>query len=365
VYRGPGTDADPRQSTYNPEIHDRLPYALVPAGGCHLRAVGSRTVRRERGAVNQPLRVGVVGVGYLGRIHARIYAAMPDVDLVGVVDIDEASARHVASECRCDPFTDPEALIDRVDAVSIVVPTSVHLPVAMPYLKAGVHMLLEKPVAPTVAEAERIVAAADAAGVILQVGHLERFNAGIMTLAERVSAPRFIEVHRLRTFVERATDVDVVTDLMIHDIDIVLSLVHSPLRYVSAVGSAVVTEHVDIANARLEFENGAVANVTASRVSNKKFRRIRVFGTDAYLALNYIDQQIEIVRAQRRGGESRFPDIRTEQIVVEPKPPLDAELMHFVQAVRNRAAPLVNGHDGLEALKVAIQVKDRIDSCLT
>ncbi len=310
-------------------------------------------------------RIGVIGVGYLGRIHAKIYAGMPDVELVGVADIDADTVGEISGQYQCAGHTDPYALIDQVDAVSIAVPTSVHKEVALPYIDAGKQVLLEKPIAPTVTEAKVIVDRADRAGVALLIGHLERFNAGIMALADRVSEPRFIEVHRLGTFVERATDVDVVTDLMIHDIDIVLFLMNAELTYVSAVGSPVLTDHIDIANARLEFDNNAVANVTASRVSSRKFRRIRVFGADSYQALNYIDQQIEVVRKTAPRPGQKFPGLETETIQVAPRPPLDAELEHFVRVIRNNTAPLVNGHDGLKALRVAEQVKAKIDACLT
>lgn len=311
-----------------------------------------------------PVRVGVVGVGYLGSIHARIYAAMPGVELVGVADIIKDTADRVAGDHGCQSYTDPYSLIGKVDAVSVVVPTTVHKQVALPYLDAGVHMLLEKPIAPSVDEAEQIVSAAEQAGVVLLIGHLERFNAGIMALADRVKDPRFIEVHRLGTFVERATDVDVVTDLMIHDIDIVLSLVDSELTYISAVGSPVITNHVDIANARLEFANGAVANVTASRVSSKKFRRIRVFASDSYQALNFIDQQIEVVRRTDPKPGQVYPGLASEQLNITPRQPLDSELEHFVQIVNRGGKPLVSGRDGLRALRVAEQVQQKIHSCL-
>ncbi|MDH3466908.1 MAG: Gfo/Idh/MocA family oxidoreductase [Gammaproteobacteria bacterium] len=310
------------------------------------------------------LRVGVVGVGYLGRLHAKIYASIPDVELIGVADINADTAAEIAAAYQCTAYVDCRELLPRVDAVSIVVPTSVHRQVAEPFLQNGVHMLLEKPVASTVADAQAIVELAERTDTILQIGHLERFNAGVMALAERVGVPRFIEVHRLGTFVERASDVDVVTDLMIHDIDIVLSLVKSPLRYISAVGSSVVTTHIDIANARLEFTNGTVANVTASRVSNKRFRRIRVFSENQYQALNFADQQIDIVRPASPPSDGGFPEIISERVQVEPRPPLDAELEHFSATVRNGAQPLVNGRDGLAALEVAAQVRDKIQSCL-
>lgn len=310
--------------------------------------------------MNMPLKVGVIGVGYLGRIHAKIYNKLPDVELVGVADTDPAVAKEIAARNDCEAFTDPEALLGRVDAVSIVVPTSFHLPVARPYLDAGVHMLLEKPVAPTVEEGAAIVELAEKKGVVLQIGHLERFNAGVMKLAERVADPRFIEVHRLGKFTERATDVDVVTDLMIHDIDIVLSLVKSELKSISASGSPVISDHVDIANARLEFANGAVANVTASRVSRRPFRRIRVFGNAYYLGLDFSEQKLEEVRAGDLQPGERFPPLEERLVEVEPCLPLDAELAHFVECVRTGAAPLVTGEDGLRALEVAGRVQAKI-----
>ena len=314
-------------------------------------------------ATDGKLRVGVAGVGYLGRFHARIYASMPDVELVGVADVNEKTAKEIAELHGCRAYTDARDLLGNVDAVSIVVPTVYHSQVAKPFLEHGVHMLMEKPIAPTYEESSELVKLAERAGVIFQVGHLERFNAGIMALADRVLNPRFIEVHRLGPFVERATDVDVVTDLMIHDIDIVLSLVKSNIRSIAATGIPVLTEHVDIANARIEFENGAVANVTASRVSNKKLRRIRVFGKEHYYGLDYIDQRLEMVCAEPDPDSGKWPRITTERLDIQPRPPLDTELEFFVRSVRTGTPPLVNGRVGLEALRVALLVKEKIASC--
>ncbi|MFQ5754700.1 MAG: Gfo/Idh/MocA family oxidoreductase [Acidiferrobacterales bacterium] len=312
----------------------------------------------------QKLRLGVVGVGYLGRFHARIYKDMPDVELVGVVDIDRSTVQSVAGQLGCAAYTDHADLLDKVEAVSIVVPTALHLQVARPFLERGIHMLMEKPIAPSYEESLELVKLAEHDGVILQVGHLERFNAGVMALGERVRNPRFIEVHRLGIFVDRATDVDVVTDLMIHDIDIALSLVKANIKEIAAVGIPVLTNHVDIANARLEFENGAVANVTASRVSNKKLRRIRVFGQNNYYGLNYIDQQLEIVRAKPATTDDQRPEIVAEQLDIESRPPLDAELEDFVRSVREGRPPLVDGRVGLEAVRVAELVKESIAASL-
>lgn len=314
-------------------------------------------------SANNRLRVGVLGVGYLGRFHARIYAGMPEVELVGVADVDAGAARAVASQYGCQAYNHPRDLLGQVDAVSVVVPTVYHAEVARPFLERKVHMLMEKPIAPTYEESLALVELAEAAGVIFQVGHLERFNAGVMALAAHCVNPRFIEVHRLGPFVDRATDVDVVTDLMIHDIDIVMSLVKSPIRNIAAGGIPVITDQVDIANARIEFENGAVANVTASRVSNKKFRRIRVFGDRHYYGLNYMNQKLEVTRAVPDGDGGKWPKIATETLDVTPRPPLDTELEYFVESVRTGTPPLVNGRVGLEALRVALLVKEKIAQC--
>lgn len=305
------------------------------------------------------LRVAVVGVGYLGRFHALIYSRMPDVELVAVVDPDAGRAHAVAAEAGCTALTDAHRLLEQVDAVSIVAPTVVHLEVAAPFLRRGVHMLLEKPIAATREEGEAIVSLAERSGATLQIGHLERFNAGVMALAERISAPRYVEAQRMGGFTERATDVDVVSDLMIHDIDIVLSLMGSPIRQIAAVGTPVLTEHIDIASARLELANGAVANVVASRVSDKQTRRIRVFQPSGYLSLDFVAQTLDIAYPRAVPGAQR-PEIVRERIQVEPVKPLDRELEAFVECVRTSQPPLVDGRVGLEALKVALEVQSSI-----
>ena len=303
------------------------------------------------------LRFAVIGVGYLGRFHALIYSRLPDVELVGVVDTDPERARAVAEEAGCAVFDSLEVIADQADAVSVVVPTTAHLAVAEPLLRRGIHMLLEKPIAATREEGKRIVDLADQGGAILQIGHLERFNAGVMALAEHIDHPRFVEIQRMGEFVERATDVDVVSDLMIHDIDIILSLMGSELQSVSAVGTPVLTNRVDIANARLEFANGAVANVVASRVSDRKTRRIRVFQERKYLSLDFIEQTIDIAYPHLAKGATR-PEIVRERIQVVPVKPLDREIEAFVACVREHRRPLVDGRVGLEALDVALKVRD-------
>lgn len=309
--------------------------------------------------MTEKIRIGVAGVGYLGRFHALIYSRMPDVELVAVADTDLETAKKVAAECGCEAAANSHDLLGRVDAVSIVVPTTAHLAVARPFLEQGVHMLLEKPIAATKEEGREIVRLADEAGVLLQIGHLERFNAGVMALADRITNPRFIEAHRMGGFVARATDVDVVSDLMIHDIDIILSLVNSEITSIAAVGTPVLTSHVDIANARLEFANGAVANVIASRVSEKKMRRIRVFEENCYQSLDFIDQRIETAYP-KPNPDAEWPEIVLEKQDVEPVKPLDTELAAFVDGIRTGKTPLVGGRVGLEALEVALQVREKI-----
>jgi predicted dehydrogenase len=309
--------------------------------------------------MTEKLKVGVIGVGYLGRFHALIYSRMSSVELVGVVDADQERAESVATEASCAAYSDHQALLGQVDAISIVVPTSLHLEIAQPYLEAGIPMLLEKPIAPSMAEAETLVLLAEEHGVLLQIGHLERFNAGVMALAQRIDNPRFIEAHRMGGFAARATDVDVISDLMIHDIDIILSLVGSPIRAISASGTPVLTDHIDIANARLDFENGCVANITASRVSEKKSRRIRVFSPRHYHSLDFIDQRIDVAYPQPVADQA-WPEIVAERINVEPVKPLDAELEAFIQSCRTGQTPLVDGRVGLAALDAALRVKETI-----
>lgn len=304
-----------------------------------------------------------MGVGYLGRFHALIHSRHPRVNLVGVVDPNRAQAEKVAAEAGCEVFGDAAALFDKVDAVSIAGPTSLHLEMARPFLERGIHVLLEKPIAHTVADGAEIVRLAEANQAILQIGHLERFNAGVMALAERIKKPRFIEAHRMSPFVARATDVDVVSDLMIHDIDIILSLVNADIAGISAVGSAVLTDHIDIANARLEFSNGAVANVIASRVSREKMRRIRVFEHHRYLALDFNDQTLDEVYPAPREGQ-QWPEIVHQRLDIEPVKPLDAEIDAFIRCVQTGAQPLVGGRVGQEALEVAIAVREKIEDSM-
>ena len=306
------------------------------------------------------LRVGVVGVGHFGNYHAQNYSRMDNIELVAVADTDSERAESVARKYGCHAVTHPSDLLEQVDAVSIAVPTVNHLEVARPFLEHGIHVLLEKPIATTYDEGKELVSLAERNNVILQIGHLERFNGSIRELIESTNDVRFIEVHRLGIFSNRSTDVDVVMDLMIHDIDIVLTLVDSKIAKIDAVGIAVLTDHVDIANARLEFENGAVANITSSRVSKKRFRRIRVFSEGNYYGLNYEDEEIEIVRKGDTDTDPNQLATKNKKLDVKSGPSLEAELSDFARAISQKTRPIVDGNAGLEALRVALLIKEKI-----
>lgn len=317
----------------------------------------------ESGKIDSRLkkvRVGVVGVGYLGEHHARLYADLPGAELVGVCDLDSDRAAGVAKKYGTRAFASPAELAREVAALSVVVTTRDHVSVAVPLLGGGIDLLVEKPLAATVAEAREIVEAADRGGRILQVGHLERFNGAVRALAPLVRQPRFIEAHRLGPFVERAADVSVVTDLMVHDLDILLAIVPGEIRSILAVGTRVVSDHIDIANARIEFDSGCVANVTASRVSPEKQRRIRIFEPDAYMALDYARQEIEVYRKQAPLAPGGRAQIVRETVHVEKGESLREELIAFLDAVRERKTPIVSGRDGLRALVLAEEIEMRI-----
>lgn len=306
------------------------------------------------------LKVGVIGVGYLGQIHARIYSEMPNIELVCVSDTNEANAKKVAKKYSCDAFANSQELVDKVDAVSIVVPTSFHFDVTQPFLEAGIPTLLEKPIAATVQEARRLVEISSQNNTPFLIGHLERYNPAWEEMYRQVTDPKFIEVHRLGTFVERATDVDVITDLMIHDLDLVLAMVDDEVVQVDAIGSKVITGHVDIANVRLQFANGVVANITASRVSNKRVRRFRVFGPEGYMGADLADQSIEVVSPNGPTTESGFPTMLTKNMELTNEQPLQKELAHFADVALGKAVPIVSGWQGLQALELAEKVQRRI-----
>jgi predicted dehydrogenase len=307
------------------------------------------------------IRVGVVGVGYLGQHHARIFSELKDAELVGVVDTDPARAAEIAKKFKTRVYSSHEELIGNVQAVSIVAPTVEHSRLAADFLKAGVDVMLEKPMTVTLEEADELVGLAADKSLILQVGHLERFNSAVTRMVEMTTRPMFIECNRLSPFPDRSTDVDVVLDLMIHDIDIILSLVRSPLKSISAVGIPVISKNVDIANARIEFESGCVANVTSSRISIKKERKIRLFQPDTYISLNYQDQEIYAYhRIPNKKDPDGKPEIVGGKVKVDKVEPLKAELDAFLSSVATRKRPLVSGEEGREALKVAMRVQNEI-----
>jgi len=301
-----------------------------------------------------PIRVGVIGVGYLGEHHARIYSEMAGVKLTGVVDPDEERARKIGKKVGCPFFTKHGEILGSVDAVSIAAPTSFHHDLSLDCLKNNIDVLLEKPMTVTLEEADRLVQEAEQNKRIFQIGHLERFNGAIRKLKEVVKDPRFVESHRIGPFVNRGTDVDVILDLMIHDIDILLSVVQSKVSEIRAVGTPVISSNVDIANARIEFEGGCVANVTASRVSLKKERKIRIFQPNAYISLDYQLQELMVYR--RVMDPEKGPQIRMEKIETAKDEPLRVELEAFIHSVRSREHPVVSGRDGREALKVALKI---------
>ncbi|MBI3802825.1 MAG: Gfo/Idh/MocA family oxidoreductase [Nitrospirae bacterium] len=307
------------------------------------------------------IRVAVIGVGYLGEHHARIYSELPGVELVGVVDTHLERAEKIAADRGCGAYTDAAALFGKIDAASVVVPTPAHFKVAKSLLENGVDLLLEKPMTATLQEADALLVLAEQKGRMLQVGHVERFNAGVRKLKEGLVQPRFIECHRMGPFIERGTDVHVILDLMIHDIDIILSLVPSELVEVRATGVPVLSAQIDIANVRLAFANGCVANVTASRVSRERMRKIRIFQPDTYLSLDYLQQELVICRRIVRPDAAR-PEVTIDKVEIEKEEPLKAELSSFLEAVRTRTVPKVSGEDGRRALAVALQVVDLIKS---
>jgi predicted dehydrogenase len=302
------------------------------------------------------VRVAVIGVGRIGREHARIYASLPEAALVGVCDIDRVRGEAIGAQYAVRYYADYRELLGQVDAVSIAVPTESHCEIACEFLKNGVAVLVEKPMARTLEEAERMIRCAHQAGVPLQVGHLERFNPAVRALSALVVEPKFFEVHRLGEFTERSLDIDVVLDLMIHDLDILLSLVNTEVRAVQAVGVPILTDRVDIANARLEFANGCVANVTASRISREKVRKLRVFQPNAYLSLDYTRQELEVYRLMASAGSGGRPHIVSERVVVPRDEPLRAQLEAFLRCVREGTPPLVSGEDGRRALALALRV---------
>jgi predicted dehydrogenase len=306
--------------------------------------------------LGERVRVAVIGVGHLGRHHARILSSLEGVELVAVVDTDDERAAAAATATGASARADFREIFDQVDAVTIAVPTELHRDVALPFLEQGTAVLVEKPMARSLTEADELVAAARASGATLAVGHTERYNPAVAAVLPLVTSPRFIEVHRLGAFPERSLDIDVVFDLMIHDLDIILALVRSEVESIEAVGVPVLTPKYDIANARLRFASGCIANVTASRISKERVRKIRFFQPDAYLSIDYAAQEVEGWRLVRRDGAR--PAIEGGPLPVARDEPLRRELADFINAVRTKTAPLVDGEAGRRALALATRVAD-------
>jgi predicted dehydrogenase len=308
------------------------------------------------------MRTAVVGVGYLGRFHAQKYASLVNSNLVGVADPSASARAAAAAEFGIPAHEDYRELLGRVDAVSIVTPTPLHYRIAKDFLEAGTHVLLEKPMTVTVAEGEGLIEAARQSNRILQVGHLERFNAAVQAVQPILTVPRFIESARLAPFKHRGTDVDVVLDLMIHDIDLILSIVRSPVVSVDAIGSSVFSKEIDIANARLRFANGCVANATASRVSLKTERRLRLFQDDAYISIDLHQKVLTVIRKAAGSTADGMPQVAIEETSYEQGDALKAEIEAFLNAAATGGAPAVSGEDGLLALRTAISIAEQVES---
>ena len=301
------------------------------------------------------MRVGVVGVGALGQHHARVYASLPDADLVGVVDAIPGRAEEVARPLNTRVFPKYQDLFGKVDAVSIATPTILHAEIGERFLKEGIHVLVEKPITHTLEDADRLIQAATSNGRVLQVGHLERFNPAVEQLRKIVRRPRFFEAHRMGLFSPRSLDIDVILDLMIHDLDIICLLIPAPVASVSAVGIAILTNRIDIANARIHFEDGCVANVTASRVSMEKIRKLRLFQKQEYISLDYTRQDVAIFSLKHNPGKA-VPEIVNERLTPEKKEPLQLELSSFLKAARGDEPVECSGEDGRKALALALQI---------
>lgn len=310
------------------------------------------------------IRAAVVGVGYLGRFHAQKYAQLPDCELVAVVDGREEVRNAVAAEVRSRPVSDYRELLGKVDAVSVVTPTPAHFEIADAFLAAGAHVLVEKPITETPAQARGLIARAAAQGRILQVGHLERFNAAILAAEPHISAPRFMECQRLAPYKERGTDVNVVLDLMIHDIDLVQSLAASEIVSIDAIGSPVFSGEIDIANARIRFANGCVANTTASRVSLKTERKLRIFEDAAYISLDLQQKILTLIRKRATPPAPGQLPVSIEEANLEQGDALKSEIESFLACIRNERRPIVSGEDGLRALETAIRITEQVHANL-
>jgi len=299
------------------------------------------------------VRVGVIGVGYLGQHHARIYSELKDAELVALVDIDGGRADALAGKYQCEAYSDYREILHKVDALSIVIPTTSHYCIALDCLRAGKDILVEKPITVDIREAEELVVESEKRGCILQVGHLERYNPALVTASEMIKEPKFIESERLSPFLGRGTDVDVTLDLMIHDADIILSLIPSRVKEIGAVGAKVLTDKIDVAKAWIEFENGCIALLTASRLSSEKRRILRVFQEDSYLSVDY---QVCEIKSYLRAADG----LSVNSIRPDNKEPLKEELQDFLRCVKDRRRPKVSAVEGRDALKLVLKITELI-----
>lgn len=306
------------------------------------------------------IRTAVIGVGYLGKFHAQKYSQLKNSNLLAVVDKDIEKAQEVAATTDCTALDDYKELLGQVDAVSIVVPTDLHYAIASDFLQHQTHVLVEKPITTTLEQADELIALAQKNNLILQVGHLERFNPAIAALEQELTAAKFIESHRLAPYNPRGTEVNVVLDLMIHDIDIILDVVDSDVEKIDASGTSVLSRDIDIANARIVFKNGCVANVTASRVSNKTDRKMRIFQNDAYLSVDFQNRELAVYR---KGDDEMYPgipNIDMRKTKFDESDALLTEIDHFLTTITNKSSPKVTGQDGKRALQTAIQISEKL-----
>jgi predicted dehydrogenase len=312
----------------------------------------------------QKIRAAVVGVGYLGRFHAQKYPHAPGCERLAVVDPRAEARAGVAAELKVHALADHSSLLGAVDAVSVVTPTPTHFAIARDFLEAGAHVLVEKPITETPDEARELIALAARARRVLQVGHLERFNAAILAAEPYLKSPNFVECHRMAPYRERGTDVNVVLDLMIHDIDIVQTIVGAPIATIDAVGTPVFSEEIDIANARIRFVNGCVANATASRVSLKTERKLRIFEDDAYLSLDLQQKIMTLIRKRAVADSAGALPVTIEEQSLEPGDALQAEIESFLECIRSGRAPVVSGEAGLIALETALRITEQVNRSL-
>lgn len=329
------------------------------------------------------LRVAVIGVGHLGKEHARVYAGMPDVELVAVVDTNKVQGETIAKNCNTRFFTDYKEVMGSVDAVSIAVPTRLHCQIAKDFLARDIHVLVEKPMSSTLTEAKELVEVSKRSKAVFQVGYIERFNPAIMAIQKYPIIPRFIECHRLRPFTFRSADIGAVFDLMVHDIDIIMHLANSKIKKIDAFGINMISQKEDIANARILFENGCVANITASRVALAPMRKIRLFSEDAYISLDFQKREALIFRKSphltldslniKETDVASIADLKNfdfgdllhmERLTMDNYEPLQKELESFVDCIQNGKKPLVSGEDGIATLEVATWITNEIDRTL-